>query len=180
MKLKTGDSLCAAGAASESNDALMFSSDGQAIRFNVGRLRVASRSSGGVRGMKLRGNAHVVALAVDADGSDILVVTKNGLGKRTAIDEYPTKGRGGMGVQTFRITDRTGEVAVAANVKDSEELLLITIEGVMNRQRIDTISQQGRATQGVQVVKPDQSDYIAALAKIYLDSSLTNEPTTSE
>ena len=80
MKLKTGDSLCAAGAASESNDALMFSSDGQAIRFNVGRLRVASRSSGGARGMKLRGNAHVVALAVDADGSDILVVTKNGLG----------------------------------------------------------------------------------------------------
>ncbi|MCH2658504.1 MAG: DNA gyrase subunit A [Dehalococcoidia bacterium] len=180
MKLKTGDSLCAAGAASESNDALMFSSDGQAIRFNVGRLRIASRSSGGVRGMKLRGNAHVVALAVDADGSDILVVTKNGLGKRTAIDEYPTKGRGGMGVQTFRITDRTGEVAVAANVKDSEELLLITVEGVMNRQRIDTISQQGRATQGVQVVKPDKSDYIAALAKIDLDSSLTKEPTTSE
>tara|TARA_B100000029_G_C17608988_1_gene968595 strand:+ start:7044 stop:9524 length:2481 start_codon:yes stop_codon:yes gene_type:complete len=180
MKLKSGDSLRAAAVASESNDALMFSSDGQAIRFNVGRLRVASRSSGGVRGMKLRGNAIVIALAVDADGSDILVVTKNGLGKRTAIDEYPTKGRGGMGVQTFRITDRTGEVAVAANVKDSEELLLITVEGVMNRQRIDTISQQGRATQGVQVVKPDQNDYIAALAKIDLDSSPIKEPTTTE
>ena len=180
MKLKSGDSLRAVAAASESNDALMFSSDGQAIRFNVGRLRVASRSSGGVRGMKLRGNAIVIALAVDADGSDILVVTKNGLGKRTAIDEYPTKGRGGMGVQTFRITDRTGEVAVAANVKDSEELLLITVEGVMNRQRIDTISQQGRATQGVQVVKPDQNDYIAALAKIDLDSSPIKEPTTTE
>jgi DNA gyrase subunit A len=168
MKLKTGDSLRAARAASESNDAILISSDGQAMRFNVGALRVASRASGGVRGMKLRANAEVMGLVIDIDGDDLLVVTARGLGKRTPISEYPSKGRGGQGVQTFRINDRTGPISIAANVLADEELVLVSAEGIVMRTRADTISQQGRSTQGVQVMNIGAGDRVASLGRIDL------------
>ena len=168
MKLKTGDSLRAARAASESNDAILISSDGQAMRFNVGALRVASRASGGVRGMKLRANAEVMGLVIDIDGDDLLVVTARGLGKRTPISEYPSKGRGGQGVQTFRINDRTGPISIAANVLADEELILVSAEGIVMRTRADTISQQGRSTQGVQVMNIGAGDRVASLGRIDL------------
>jgi DNA gyrase subunit A len=168
MKLKTGDSLRAARAASEANDAILISSDGQAMRFNVGSLRVASRASGGVRGMKLRPDAEVMALVIDIDGDDLLVVTERGLGKRTPIGEYPSKGRGGQGVQTFRINERTGPISIAANVLADEELILVSAEGIVMRTRADTISQQGRSTQGVQVMNIGEGDRVASLGRIDL------------
>ncbi len=168
MKLKTGDSLRSARAASESNDAILISSDGQAMRFNVGALRVASRASGGVRGMKLRPGAEAMALVIDVDGDDLLVVTEHGLGKRTPISEYPTKGRGGQGVQTFRITDRTGPISIAAVVRADEELILVSADGIVMRTRADTISQQGRSTQGVQVMNIGEGDRVASLGRIDL------------
>jgi DNA gyrase subunit A len=168
MKLKNGDSLRAARAASEANDAILISSDGQAMRFNVGALRVASRASGGVRGMKLRPNAEVMALVIDIDGDDLLVVTERGLGKRTPISEYPRKGRGGQGVQTFRINERTGPISIAANVLADEELILVSAEGIVMRTRADTISQQGRSTQGVQVMNVGEGDRVASLGRIDL------------
>jgi len=168
MKLKTGDSLRAARAASSENDAILISSDGQAMRFNVGALRVASRASGGVRGMKLRANAEVMALVIDIDGDDLLVVTERGLGKRTPISEYPRKGRGGQGVQTFRINDRTGPISIAANVLADEELVLVSADGILMRTRADTISQQGRSTQGVQVMNVGAGDRVASLGRIDL------------
>jgi DNA gyrase subunit A len=168
MKLKTGDSLRAARAASESNDAILISSDGQAMRFVVGALRVASRASGGVRGMRLRANAEVMGLVIDIDGDDLLVVTERGLGKRTPISEYPRKGRGGQGVQTFRINERTGPISIAANVVADEELILVSAEGIVMRTRADTISQQGRSTQGVQVMNIGDGDRVASLGRIDL------------
>jgi len=168
MKLKTGDSLRAARAASESNDAILISSDGQAMRFIVGALRVASRASGGVRGMRLRANAEVMGLVIDIDGDDLLVVTERGLGKRTPISEYPSKGRGGQGVQTFRINERTGPISIAANVVADEELILVSAEGIVMRTRADTISQQGRSTQGVQVMNIGDGDRVASLGRIDL------------
>jgi DNA gyrase subunit A len=168
MNLKAGDWLRAARAASEGDDAILVSSDGQAIRFNVGALRVASRTSGGVRGMRLRRDAEMVALVIDQDGDDLLVVTSRGLGKRTPITEYPTKGRGGQGMQTFRVSAATGPIAVAANVHAEEELILVSADGIVMRTRADTISRQGRSTRGVQVMNVGGDDTVASLARIDL------------
>ena len=168
MNLKPGDSFHSARAASESDDAILVSSDGQAMRFNVGSLRVASRASGGVRGIRLRAEARLIALVVDRDGDDLLVVTERGLGKRTPIGEYPTKGRGGQGVLTFRVSDQTGPIAVAAVVAASEELMLVSADGIVMRTRADTISQQGRSTRGVHVMNIGDDDRVASLARIDL------------
>jgi DNA gyrase subunit A len=118
--------------------------------------------------MKLRPNAEVMALVIDIDGDDLLVVTERGLGKRTPISEYPRKGRGGQGVQTFRINERTGPISIAANVLADEELILVSAEGIVMRTRADTISQQGRSTQGVQVMNVGEGDRVASLGRIDL------------
>ena len=168
MNLKSGDSLLTARAASEADDVILVSSDGQAMRFNVGSLRVASRASGGVRGIRLREDATLIALVVDCDGDDLLVVTERGLGKRTPIDEYPSKGRGGQGVLTFRVSGQTGPIAVAAVVQATEELILVSAEGIVMRTRADTVSQQGRSTRGVHVMNVGDDDRVASLARIDL------------
>jgi DNA gyrase subunit A len=181
MNLEPGDYLVAARAASDRDDAIIISSDGQAMRFNVGTLRVASRASGGVRGMRLRDDAYVVALVISSDGEDLLVVSERGLGKRTAISEYPVKGRGGSGVLTFRITDRTGPVAVARAIRQDQELILVTTEGIVMRTRADTISRQGRATQGVHVMNVGPGHKVAAIAQIDLSNlaSANGRPTAN-
>ena len=166
MNLKRGDELIAGRAASVDDDAILVSSDGRAMRFKVGTLRVASRSSGGVRGMRLRGDAKVIGLIIDCDGDDLLVVTEHGAGKRTPISEYPTKGRGGNGMLTFRITEKTGPVAVARAVRADQELILVSRDGIVMRTRADLISQQGRSTQGVAVMNVGDDDTVASIAQI--------------
>ena len=178
MNLKAGDSFLSARAANESDDAILVSSDGQAMRFNIGALRVASRTSGGVRGMRLREDARLIALVIDGDGDDLLVVTEHGLGKRTPIGEYPSKGRGGQGVLTFRVTDKTGPVVVAAVVVAEEELILVSSGGIMMRTRADTVSQQGRSTRGVQVMNVGDDDRVASLARIDLGAG--SGPSTTD
>ncbi len=169
MKLKRGDSLIAAHGAADSHDALLISSGGRAIRFPVGSLRVASRASGGVRGMRLRNGERVVGLVIDTDGEDLLVVSEQGVGKRTPIAEYPTKGRGGKGMVTFRVTDRSGPLAVARAVTIGQEIILVSRDGIVMRTHAETISQQGRGTQGVAVMNIGEGDTLAALALIDLD-----------
>jgi DNA gyrase subunit A len=166
MRLDDGDRLIEARPAAEDNDAVIVTSDGQAMRFNVGSLRVASRSSGGVRGIKLKDGAEVIALAIDADGEDLLVVSQNGAGKRTPIEEYPSKGRGGMGVKTFNVNAKTGPLAVARAVNEDHELILVSQHGIVMRTSAGTISRQGRATQGVQVMNVDDGDQVASVARV--------------
>ena len=166
MRLDAGDQLIAARAARDEDDVLLVSTAGQAIRFNVGTLRVASRASGGVRGMRLRDDARVIALVVASDGDDLLVVTRQGHGKRTPMEQYPRKGRGGQGMLTFRISDRTGPLAVARPVRADQELILVSREGIVMRTRADLISQQGRTTQGVAVMSIGDDDALASIAQI--------------
>ena len=167
MRLEDGDRLVEARPARETSDAILVSSDGQAIRFTVGSLRVASRTSGGVRGMTLRGDAVVIAMAVDEDGDDLLVVSERGQGKRTPIEEYPRKGRGGQGVQTFRVTPKTGAISVARMVSAAHELVLVSEQGIVLRTSASSISQQGRATQGVQVMRvAGDTDRVSAVARV--------------
>ena len=166
MRLDRGDELLAARAASDDDDVILISSDGQAMRFGVGTLRVASRASGGVRGMKLRANAKVIALVVAGDGDDLLVVTEHGAGKRTPMEQYPRKGRGGQGMLTFRISDRTGPLAVARAVRADQEVILVSRDGIVMRTRTEQISQQGRTTQGVAVMNIGDDDAVASIAQI--------------
>ncbi len=168
MRLGRGDELIGARAASDQDDVLLVGSHGQAIRFTVGTLRVASRASGGVRGMRLPRGASVIALVVAADGDDLLVVSERGSGKRTPIDEYSSQGRGGSGVVTFRVSDRSGPLGVARVVRDEQELMLVSREGIVLRTRADLVSQQGRLTQGVAVMSIGEGDAVASLAVVDL------------
>ena len=178
MRLDDGDGLVEARPAREANDAVIVSSDGQAMRFNVGDLRVASRASGGVRGIKLRGNAKVIAMVIDEDGEDLLVVSERGVGKRTPIEEYPSKGRGGNGVLTFRVTSRSGPLTVARAVSTDHELVVVSKNGIVMRTSAGSISQQGRGTQGVQVMNVDDDDMVASVARV--DLAEGPDPTAEE
>ncbi len=166
MRLERGDELIGARAASDRDDVLLVGSHGQAIRFTVGTLRVASRASGGVRGMRLPQGASVIALVVAADGDYLLVVSERGGGKRTPMAEYPTKGRGGSGVLTFRVSARSGPLRVARVVRDEQELMLVSRDGIVLRTRADLVSLQGRLTQGVSVMAVGEGDAVASLAVV--------------
>jgi DNA gyrase subunit A len=166
MDLEASDELVAARAATDADDAIIVSSDGQAIRFNVGALRVASRASGGVRGIRIGPGSQVISMVVASDGDDLLVVSEHGVGKRTPIEEYPQHNRGGQGVITFRVTDRSGPLSVARAVRADQEIVLVSRGGVVFRTRADLVSQQGRSTQGVAVMAVDADDAVAAIAQI--------------
>ncbi|PKN79886.1 MAG: DNA gyrase subunit A [Chloroflexi bacterium HGW-Chloroflexi-9] len=166
MRLDDGDRLMEARPASETTDAIIVSSDGQAMRFRAGILRVASRASGGVRGMSLRDDAHVIGLVMADDGDDLLVVSERGMGKRTPVDEYPAKGRGGSGMLTFRVTPKSGPLAVARMVRADHQLILVSQQGIVMRTSAGSISQQGRSTQGVQVMNVGTDDRVASVARV--------------
>ncbi len=180
MNLKDGDQLLAARAAGDDDTAILVSSGGRAIRFRVGTLRVASRASGGVRGMRLLEGARIIGLVIDGDGEDLLVVSQLGIGKRTAIEEYATKGRGGQGVMTFRVTDRSGPLAVARAIHARQEVILISREGIVMRTSAESISRQGRGTQGVSVMNIEDGDALAAIAQIDLDTPDAPSPPEPE
>jgi len=174
MNLKDGDRLVQARAAGDHDEAILVSSGGRAIRFQVGSLRVASRASGGVRGMRLPSDGRLIGLVIDSDGEDLLVVSELGVGKRTPIGEYPTKGRGGQGVLTFRVTRRSGPLAVARAIRADQEVILISREGIVMRTGAESISRQGRGTQGVSVMHIEEGDTLAAIAQISLDATMGN------
>ncbi|MEP7215526.1 MAG: DNA gyrase C-terminal beta-propeller domain-containing protein, partial [Anaerolineaceae bacterium] len=166
MDLEPGDELIAARVATNDTNVILVSSEGQAIRFKIDDLRQASRTSGGVRGMKLPNGGYVVGVETLDDGDQLLIISETGSGKRTRVDEYPIQGRGGQGVKTINITDRTGKVAACRMVSDSDslELMLVTREGIVVRTRTKTISLIGRVTQGVRVIDVNADDQVASIA----------------
>ena len=167
MRLDDGDELIAARLASGAGDVVLVSSDGQAIRFRVGELRSASRVSGGVRGLKLLGDAYVVGAETVQPGvpdAQLVAITERGFGKRTAVDQYAVKGRGGQGVRTLNITPKTGNVAAVRMVAPGQELMLVSEDGILIRTKVDSISLLGRNTQGVTVMKVGANDRVASIA----------------
>jgi DNA gyrase subunit A len=114
--------------------------------------------------MRLSGGAYVVGLEVIDDGEQLLSITERGFGKRTRLSEYPVHGRGGQGVKTLNITDRTGNVAAARVVRPAQELLLVTHNGIVIRTTVDSISLLGRNTQGVAVMRVGDGDIVTSIA----------------
>ncbi|MCK9518654.1 MAG: DNA gyrase subunit A [Dehalococcoidia bacterium] len=164
MRLDDGDQLIAARMAGEETHVILVSSEGQAIRFKIDDLRDASRISGGVRGIRLPADGYVVGVETLDDGDQLLIISERGSGKRTLLSEYPVQGRGGQGVKTLNITDRTGKVAACRVIKAGEELMLVTRDGIVMRTGIDKISQLGRNTQGVKVMDVGPEDQVASIA----------------
>ncbi len=180
MNLEAGDSLIAARLATNESHVLLVSSEGQAIRFKIDDLRQASRTSGGVRGIRIPESAYVVGVEVVDDGEQLLAITERGFGKRTRLDEYPLQGRGGQGVKTLNITDRTGNVAACRVIRPGLELMLVSQNGIVIRTTVDSISLLGRNTQGVAVMRVGDGDVVASIAVVVSEAQSVDEPDSGE
>jgi len=165
MNLEDDDELIGAKLARANDDVLVITSQGQSIRFTVSELRSASRTSGGVRGIRLSTDDSVVSLNLAPSNSELLVVTEYGYGKCTAIDEYPRQTRGGSGVLTSKVTDKTGRVAAARIITEHDnDLMIISASGVVIRTDVSLIRRAGRATQGVTLMNLGDGDTVVAVA----------------
>jgi DNA gyrase subunit A len=169
MRLDDGDQLIAAHIATDETHVLLISSEGQAIRFKIDDLRDASRISGGVRGMRLPVGGYVVGVETVEGGPDLLIISERGSGKRTNLEEYPLQGRGGQGVRTLNVTDRTGKVAACKVVHPDQQLMVVSREGIVIRTRVETISRIGRNTQGVSVFSVAEGDQVASIATFWME-----------
>ena len=144
----------------------MVSRRGQAIRFSEGAARPMGRATEGVRGMSLRDDDEVIAASLAENDADLLVVTRNGFGKRTRIDQYPSKGRGGLGVKTVQLTEERGELAGALVVKDGYQVMLMSTGGTVIRMPVEEVKRLGRSTQGVIVMRLRKGERVSTLAPV--------------
>jgi DNA gyrase subunit A len=180
MNLEAGDELVFAHLAREDDDVILVSAGGKAIRFSATELRSASRSSGGVRGMRIAADDEVVALEVVEPNAMLLTISETGLGKRTDFDEYPKHSRGGQGVITHNVTARTGRVVAARAVQSAHELMVISQSGIVMRTSIESIAKVGRSAQGVHVMNVSQGDRVACVAIIDLSKTPPALPLTGD
>lgn len=144
---------------------------GKAIRFEEEKTRPMGRNASGVRGIRLADDADEVVgmIAINDTASEILVVSENGYGKRSSIEDYRITNLGGKGVKTISVTDKTGKLVAIKNVIDSDDLMIINKSGIAIRMAVDSLRVMGRATQGVRLIKVREDDSIAAVAKVMKD-----------
>ena len=166
IKMREGDELVGVRHSSGTDDILMVSRLGQAIRFSEQDVRAMGRDASGVQGMRLRGDDEVISVAIAADDSDLLVVTENGYGKRTRVSEYPKKGRGGMGVKTVQLTAARGHLAGARVVRDGYQVMLISTGGTVIKMPVEDVKRLGRSTQGVIVMRLREGELVSSLAPV--------------
>ncbi len=164
--MRDDDELIGVRLSNGTDDVLMVSRGGQAIRFHEKDVRAMGRPASGVQGMRLRAGDEVIEVDIAKDDSDLLVVTENGWGKRTRLSEYPVKGRGGLGVQTAKLVEGKGKLAGALVVRDGMQVMLISNGGTVIRIPVDGIKRSGRATQGVIVMRPREGEQVSSLALV--------------
>ena len=174
IDLRVDDFLIDVALTNGSNDVMLFSSGGRAMRFNESNVRKMGRTAAGVRGIKMPEEDTVIGLIVVGEGS-ILSATKNGYGKRTQPDGYPTKGRGGMGVIDIKTTERNGPVIGAVQVRDDDEIMLITDGGTLVRTAVAEVSTVGRNTQGVRLIRLTAGESLVELTAIDEADANTDE-----
>jgi DNA gyrase subunit A len=172
IKVRDGDELVGVRLTSGDEDLLLVSKSGHASRFSEKLVRPMGRDTSGVRGMNVSakipggGANRVLAMDIARDESELFVVTENGYGKRTAVAEYPVKGRGTKGVLTAKLTAKKGGLAGALIVREHQDLLFISENGMVQRTQAGGISQMGRATQGVRVMNMKEDDRVSAVALV--------------
>ena len=180
IKVKDDDELVQVRLTSGEDDILMVSKSGNASRFNESQVRAMGRGTGGVRGMNVSKKLpdgspnRVLAMDIARDDAQLFVVTENGYGKRTEVPEYPIKGRGTQGVLTIRMTEKKGALAGALIVREHQDLLFISQNGMVQRTNAGGISLMGRATQGVRVMNMKEDDCVSAVALVVESSTPVN------
>jgi DNA gyrase subunit A len=185
INIAEGDQLIEACLTSGSSEIVMALRSGRAIRFNESTVRPMGRTATGVRGITLGGPQDEVIGMISVDSSEVtvLVVSEKGYGKRTDIDDYRITNRGGKGVKTINITDKTGELVAIKGVTDQDDLMIINKSGIVIRIGVDTLRVMGRATQGVRLITLKESDEIASITKVLReeeDEEVGNEQDSAE
>ncbi|MGN2673208.1 DNA topoisomerase (ATP-hydrolyzing) subunit A [Aliivibrio fischeri] len=166
VNLREDDSLIGVDITDGSSEIMLFSKAGKVVRFSEEQVRGMGRTASGVRGMKLSGEDQVVSLIVPSNEGDILTVTQNGYGKRTVLSEYPAKSRATQGVVSIKVSERNGSVVGAVQAEDGDEFMMITDAGTLVRTRVSEVSQVGRNTQGVTLIRTSENENVVALQRI--------------
>ncbi len=184
IKVREGDELVQVRLTSGNDDLLMISRSGHAARFSETKVRGMGRDTSGVKGMNVSAKVdgkpnRVLTMAVAKDDAELFMVTENGYGKRTLVSEYPSKGRGTKGVLTARLTEKKGGLAGAMIVREHEDLVFISQNGMVQRTSVGGISLMGRATQGVKVMNIKDDDCVSAVALV-VESSTGDVPMTAQ
>ena len=163
------------------HDILLSSRKGQTIRFSESDVREMGRNAAGVIGLKFKHEGdRVVACDIARDGATLLHVTEGGYGKRTDVEDFPPKGRGGMGVVGMKMTPDRGEVVSALVVDETDEILAVTSKGVLIRTVVSDISLQRRAATGVKVMSPDEDDVVVAVALVAPEEMTADDSSDSD
>ncbi|HIE55982.1 MAG TPA: DNA gyrase subunit A, partial [Chromatiaceae bacterium] len=165
LDLREGDRLIGVDLTDGGQDIMLFSSAGKAVRFNESAVRPMGRTAAGVRGIRLDPGQRVISLIVAAEG-DVLTVCENGYGKRTPIDQFPTKGRGGKGLISIRTSERNGDQIGAILVDEEDEIMLISDGGILVRTRVSDVPRMGRDTQGVKMIRLARGEKLIGIARI--------------
>lgn len=180
IDLDEGDRLVETAITDGSCDVVLLASSGKAARFKESDVRAMGRISRGVRGIKLQDEQSVISMVIPQENGKILTVSENGYGKRTDIEEFPTKGRGAQGVIAMQTSDRNGALVGAVQVLDGEEIMLISDQGTMVRTRVDEVSVLSRNTQGVRVIKLKDGESLIGLERIEETDAAADEEHNEE
>lgn len=175
ITLREEDELISVRLTTGEKDIIIGTSNGMLIRFSEQDVRSMGRSATGVKGITLDEDDLVVGMEIVEENTDVLIVTKNGYGKRTSIEEYRIQSRGGKGLKTCNITDKNGKLVAVKSVKGEEDIMLITAAGVLIRMPVDQISQMGRNTQGVRLIRLDGEQEVATVAKAQREDEIEDE-----
>src|SRR3954453_773111 len=179
MGIEEGDSVIAVELSDGKEQVFLGTRDGMAIRFEETDVRSMGRTAYGVRGISLREGDEVVAMEVVREGGTLLTVAQNGYGKRTELDEYRLQSRGGVGIINIQTSDRNGKVVGIAYVREDDELMIISQQGMILRMRAGDVRSIGRATQGVRLIGMEEGDEVVAIAKL-AEKEDDAEPTAGE
>ncbi|MGN8647665.1 DNA gyrase subunit A [Gracilibacillus sp. HCP3S3_G5_1] len=166
LNLREGDELISVRLTDGGKDVLIGTKNGYVIRFEETQIRPMGRTAAGVKGISLREDDEVVSMEILEEDQFILNVTENGYGKRTPVNEYRRTNRGGKGIFTANITEKTGKVVAVKNVTDDEDIMIMTVSGVLIRMQVEGISTTGRNTQGVRLIRLQDEERVATVAKV--------------
>jgi DNA gyrase subunit A len=180
LNLREGDELISVKLTDGTKNVIIGTKNGLLIRFPETDVRSMGRTATGVKGITLETDDEVVGMDILEDHMDVLIVTKNGYGKRTPASEYRVQSRGGKGLKTCNITEKNGSLVAVKAVTDEEDIMIITAGGVLIRVAVSEISQMGRNTQGVKLIRLDENEYVATVARVQKDEENQDEHSEEE
>jgi DNA gyrase subunit A len=180
ITIREGDDLIDAQLSNGSHDILLGTRRGMSIRFHEGEVREMGRTASGVKGISLGKDDALVGMVVVKREGTVLAVTERGIGKRTDIKEYRVSHRGGKGVFTIKVSEKTGEMVTLREVLEDDDIMIITTNGVIIRQSVAKVSVQGRNTQGVKLIRLDENDLVSDVASVVKEENGNGDEDSEE